>query len=396
VNKKRSGEKILIAMSGGIDSSVAAALLKNQGLDLVAMHLVHCDSSAPAERRFSTRCCLRSSSDQVTEICRKFDIPLHVVSVAELFEAEVVDHFIHERLQMRSPNLCVPCNQSVRLKTLFEKARELGCARVATGLYAQSNEDMTTGIYRVYKASDHAHDQTFLMYGLTQETLKTMIFPLGGLTRSMVRKLAEEFGITDQISSEDSVAPCELPYPQDSQFLEQKIVKSLRSPGLIRSVEGDLLGEHKGLHQFSIGQKEGFELRNGEDKELCVVDFEVKSATLVVGRESDLYYSQLVAEHVNWIRPIDQLHGHKLKARLRQDWGETACSIVVFANDTVYVRFDEPRLGVIRGQTVAFYDGDELLGGGVITRIGVEALGIKEQLPTKDKAPPQAPGLGRF
>ena len=356
-------------MSGGVDSSVTAALLQRQGYDVIGVHMQLWNSGATSVERFGGRCCSIVDSNDARRVCDKLDIPYYVINAQEIFQDKVVDYFVHEYLQQRTPNPCAECNTKIKFNYLFKKADELGCQYVATGHYSQVNMDQVKKISRLYKGNDPQKDQSYFLFGLTQMALQRTLMPLGGLSKVMVRKLADEFGLA-VAEKPDSQEICFIGDEGYKGFIEKRIAADFRPKGVIRTVEGVVVGEHDGLHRYTIGQRKGLQLTIPEPELYYVVGFDTKTSALVVGVEAQLFSQDLVASKVNWLRPIDSFHGLKCKAKIRSRSPEAACRVTLFENSMVHVEFDEPQRAVTPGQAVVFYDGDEILGGGFIDKIG--------------------------
>jgi tRNA-specific 2-thiouridylase len=356
-------------MSGGVDSSVAAALLKSQGHEVIGVHLQLWDHGAANVERFGSRCCSLVDAGDARRVCDKLDIPYYVINAQDVFMDRVVDYFVHEYLQNRTPNPCVACNTFIKFSYLFKKADELGCNWVATGHYAQVNFDAGTGVARLHKAGDPAKDQSYFLFGLTQKALLRTMMPLGGLPKTMVRKLAQEFGLA-VADKADSQEICFIGDEGYKGFIEKRVAPPLRPKGMIRTTDGRTVGEHTGLHRYTIGQRKGLNLAVKDADNYFVVGFDSTTQTLLVGPESALFSKELMAKNVNWIRPVDGLRGISCRARIRSRHDEAGCRVTSFENDVVQVDFDEAQRAITPGQAVVFYDGDEVLGGAYIDRLG--------------------------
>ncbi len=362
------GGRVLVGLSGKTeraDSFLVAALLRSQGYEVVGLHL---RVSPPADSDwagFKASCIAQPPVERVQEICAKLDIPLHIEDVHERMIHEVSDFAIHEALKNRVSRLCVPCNDRIRIPTLLKKAEELRCERVATGHHVQVVHDLTGGPVRLMRSANRGLDQSYDLFRLTQETLGRLLTPLGSLSPSLLSRLVQELELppaTGYAAREEKV--CFTESPGYSQFIESKVAQGLRMPGVIRSLEGAVFGDHQGLFRYRLGQ--GLGQSNREGAERVVVGFAPSSGALIAGSAKDLVTDEVLVAGIHWIRPVDGLRPRRCQVVVRHGAAPRTCDVIQFENGTAHLRFAEKLDNAIPGQSAVFYDGDEVLGGGLI------------------------------
>ncbi|WP_145022138.1 tRNA 2-thiouridine(34) synthase MnmA [Geobacter argillaceus] len=355
-------KKIVVAMSGGVDSSVTAALLKSQGHDVIGVTMQLWDKGrqeAAAEEEFRPCCTLEDAMD-AARVAARLGIDFHVLDLEELFRSEVVDRFVAEYLHGLTPNPCIVCNERIKFGILLDKARELGADYLATGHYVRL-ECGDDGLMRLKKADDRKKDQSYFLYRLSQEVLQAAIFPLGTLTKPEVRKIADEYQLPVAKKAE-SQEICFVDNNDYVAFIEKRS-ETAHLSGTIVDRQGKVLGRHSGTHRYTIGQRRGLGI--AAPRPLYVLATDPASGTVTVGFEEELYSDLLTAGSVNWQQPPPAAEfAATCKIRYRQE--PVPCTVRVLDNDRVQVDFPEPVKSVTPGQSVVFYDNDTVLGGGLI------------------------------
>lgn len=360
LNKLRTmNKKVAVGMSGGVDSAIAAYLLKEQGYDVIGLHLKLHDGIDPLHQR---ACCSLDASLDARQMSHALDLPFYVINMKESFSEHVIQPFIREYVAGRTPNPCVACNKFIKFGTFLEKARQLGCDFLATGHYATVYAQ--EGRYRVRQSRALDKDQTYMLYTLTQEQLKHIIMPLGEVeSKSTVREMAAKLGLR-AATIQDSQDICFIPDDDHVRFLEHEGV-SLK-PGKFM-LDGQVIGQHQGLPKYTIGQRKGLGLAYREP--LFVKALDHAGNTVILGRGSELFSDQLHGKDLNLIYetlfPGDQ---RELEAKIRYSLKKYPCSLKVLEEGRFMVYFKENVRAITPGQSVVFYYGEDLYGGGIIER----------------------------
>lgn len=353
--------RVLLAMSGGVDSSVAAVLLKRQGFDVVGVFMrtgVHqADSECEVDAKANKKgCCSALDAGDARRVADRLDIPFHAFDFEEDFD-RIIDYFADEYLAGRTPNPCVVCNTWLKFGKLWDIARQIGAERIATGHYARVEEGA------LLRAIDPAKDQSYVLFGLTRELISRLLFPIGGMPKDDVRALAREFGL-GVAEKPDSVEICFVPGGDHAAVVKARRPE-LMTAGKIVDTSGTVLGEHDGYERFTIGQRRGLGVA-GESRRY-VLDIIPESREVVLGDPDLLRCSGLRASRANWL--IDPPAGAlACRAKIRYRHAPAEATVLPLPGGDVEVRFREPQTAVTPGQAVVFYDGDRVLGGGWIER----------------------------
>jgi tRNA-specific 2-thiouridylase len=348
--KKLPKKRVLIAMSGGVDSSVAAYFLKKEKkYDIIGVNF----NLFPQ--------CRQQSMKDARNVCAKLGIPFYSFDYRKKFKEKVIDYFCAEYASGKTPNPCAVCNEKIKFAELFAKAKKMNADYIATGHYVKKALDKKTGRYLLKKGKDKNKDQSYFLFSLTQEQLKRALFPLGNRTKEQVRALAKKIGLRthDKPESQDI---CFISGRDYREFLKERLKDNYMS-GLIVDSSGAILGKHKGIPFYTIGQRKGL---GPHKKRVYVIHIDKKENVIVIGEEKDLYRDSLIAENVNWIGIDEFKKPIKVKARVRYKSKESEAVITPAGKGTVNVKFSKPQKAVTPGQAVVFYNKDIVIGGGWI------------------------------
>jgi tRNA-uridine 2-sulfurtransferase len=343
-----SKRKVAVALSGGVDSAVAALFLKEASYEVTGLHMRLWDSLL-----------FDYQAQQAENICRTLGIPYQQIELQKEFQSCVVDYFCQEYQQGRTPNPCIACNQHIKFGLLLDKALSLGADYLATGHYARV-EHSPDG-YRLLKAADTGRDQSYFLYTLTQENIRHVLFPLGEHSRDEVEQIARQAGLTAASRSSQDI--CFISQKNYGTFLSQRF--SL-PPGDIVDTRGKKLGQHRGIAFYTIGQRHGIGLASAHP--LYVIRIEPENNRIVLGPEKELCSQRLTAHKLNWISGKAPQESITVKARIRYK-SKDAEAMISSGDDSADVHFNQPQKAVSPGQAIVFYNVDEVLGGGIIDQV---------------------------
>lgn len=355
-------------MSGGVDSSTAAAVLCQGGFEVIGMTMKVWDDSSPGDE-VTRRCCSFSDIGDARRVCAGLRIPHYVSNAKGAFRKYVVDPFCEEYLSGRTPNPCVVCNTEIKFRLMLRRARALGADHIATGHYSRVRRDQETGRYLLLKGRDFRKDQSYFLYGLTQSQLSHALFPLGDLTKSKVREIAAGLGlrIADKPESQEVCFVRETDY----RALLRRIAPDRLRPGPIVDVNGNILGAHEGIADYTIGQRRGLGIAH--PRPLYVVGFDVGRNAVIVGTSERVWEKEMTVEDVNWIAVNRLSAPMRAKTRIRYKHEASDAELSPLENGSVLVRFDRPQRAITPGQSAVFYDGDVVVGGGIIGSVRRES-----------------------
>jgi tRNA-specific 2-thiouridylase len=367
MNNSKKNTTVVVGMSGGVDSSVAAALLLEQGYNVIGVTMkTYSFDEVGGNIGNETSCCGLDAFNDARMVAVKLGIPHYVVDFTEQFGHEVIDNFVDEYLQGRTPNPCIICNKKIKWGELMKKAEALGAAYIATGHYARVWLDEGTKRYNISRPTDTHKDQTYALWGLSQYALSKTIFPLGSLRKPDVRLLAEKHGLKTA-QKEESFEICFVADNDYRRFLKERIPDlDTRIPAGDIVLEGKIVGKHQGFPHYTIGQRSGI---GAHRERVYVTDIDAQTNTIKIGREKDLLHTGLIAKEVNLIGVESLGQGMHVQAMVRYKDTPSPATVYVEADGTFQLTFDEPKRAITPGQSVVMYDGERLLGGGVIERV---------------------------
>ena len=354
-------KKALIAMSGGVDSSVAALIMKDKGYDCTGCTMrLYSNEDAGIDKGHT--CCSLDDVEDARSVARRLGMPYYVFNFSEDFNEKIIEKFIHCYEQGITPNPCIDCNRYMKFDKLFDRAEVLGCDYVVTGHYARI-EEPSDGKFQLKKALDLSKDQSYVLYSMTQEQLRATQFPLGSMCKTEVRSIAESNGFVNA-AKPDSQDICFVPDGDYARIIRLRTGKSYDEGNYV-DTKGKVLGRHKGIINYTIGQRKGLGIAFG--RPTFVVDIRPDTNEVVLGSNEELFGTELNVTDFNWIAGKAPAESFGCKAKIRYRQEEQPATASLLPNGDVHISFDKPQRAITKGQAAVLYDGDVVLGGGVIS-----------------------------
>lgn len=356
-----SGKKVVVGMSGGVDSSVAAYLLKKQGYKVIGVTMQIWQDEEETVQEENGGCCGLSAVDDARRVAAQLEIPYYVMNFKKEFKENVMDYFVDEYLNGRTPNPCIACNRYVKWESLLKRSMDIGADYIATGHYA-SVVQLPNGRYALKKSKTDAKDQTYALYNLTQEQLSHTLMPCGAYEKDEIRKIAEEIELR-VANKPDSQEICFVPDDDYAGFIERSTGKKIPEGNFVDK-DGRVLGKHRGIIHYTVGQRKGLDLPMG--RRVFVTELRPNTNEVVIGEGTDVFGNVLYANRLNWMGMEKPSETIEVNAKIRYNHKGAKCIVEVVGKDLVRCYFPEPVRAITPGQAVVFYDGDIVLGGGTI------------------------------
>jgi tRNA-specific 2-thiouridylase len=363
---RRRGEmkqRVVVAMSGGVDSSTTVWLLKEKGYDVIGATI--CIGETDRTQGGSARCCGLADIEDARRVALQLEIPFYVFYLKDEFEREIIQYFCGEYKKGRTPNPCILCNEKIKFGSFWEKAKEFGADFISTGHYARLEFNEETDHYILKKGIDQKKDQSYVLFSLTKEQLRHILFPLGEYRKEEVRRKAFQLGLKVHDKPE-SQEICFIHEPTYHPFLQERLRESIE-PGPIIDKKGCILGKHKGIPFYTVGQRRGLNLAKG--KPLYVIGIDQEKNAIVVGEEKEVYGETFIVNSVNWILSPITAFPFSAKVKIRYNHPGAEALLSMKGRDELEVKFKSPQKAITPGQAAVFYDGETVLGGGWIKEV---------------------------
>lgn len=357
-------KKVVVGMSGGVDSSVAAYLLKEQGYDVIGVTMQIWQDEETAAQEENGGCCGLSAVDDARRVAQHLEIPYYVMNFKKEFKEKVMDYFVEEYLAGRTPNPCIACNRYVKWESLLQRSMEIGADYIATGHYARITQ-LPNGRYAIRNSVTAAKDQTYALYNLTQYQLAHTLMPVGEYTKDEIREIAQRENLP-VAHKPDSQEICFIPDHDYAAFIDREAAGRVPGKGKFVSKEGEILGEHLGITHYTIGQRKGLNLAMGHP--VFVTDIRPETDEVVIGENEDVFSDVLFCSHLNFMGMEELSRPREVLAKIRYAHQGERCLIEQVDDDIIKCTFKAPVRAVTPGQAVVFYEEEYVLGGGVIIR----------------------------
>ena len=355
-------KKVVVGMSGGVDSSVAAYLLKKQGYDVIGVTMQIWQDEEEAAKEENGGCCGLSAVDDARRVAQALDIPYYVMNFKKEFKCRVIDYFVEEYLQGRTPNPCIACNRYVKWESLLKRSMEIGADYIATGHYARIDR-LPNGRFAIRNSVTAAKDQTYALYNLTQFQLSHTLMPVGDYTKDEIRQIAMEQKLP-VAHKPDSQEICFVPDQDYASFIDREAPGKVPGPGNFVTLDGKVLGQHKGITHYTVGQRRGLEIAAGH--RIFVTQIRPETNEIVLGENEDTFTDTVICDKVNFMSVEDIDEPVRVLAKIRYNHKGEYCMLEKQADGKIICSFERSVRAATPGQAVVFYDGEHVLGGGTI------------------------------